>query len=178
MEKAFTLLEPGPVTMVTTALRGKANVMTITWHSVLDFTPRFALVTGPWNYSYGALKKTGECVIAIPTVELMKKVIGVGTTTGADTDKLDRFKLTAASASRVQAPLITDCYANIECRVTDHIAAHGYFRTARSPCVYRNRTGGKTYIPLPRRRDFRGGRRRIPLPGPYEVQTGARCLNI
>ncbi|MCD8172686.1 MAG: flavin reductase family protein [Alistipes sp.] len=127
LEKAFTLLEPGPVTMVTTALRGKANVMTITWHSVLDFTPRFALVTGPWNYSYGALKQTGECVIAIPTVELMKKVIGVGTTTGADTDKLDRFKLTASSASYVQAPLITDCYANIECRVTDHIAAHDIF---------------------------------------------------
>lgn len=66
LAKAFTLIEPGPVTLVTTRQDGKDNVMTISWTAVLDFTPRFALVTGAWNYSYTALRKGKECVIAIP----------------------------------------------------------------------------------------------------------------
>jgi hypothetical protein len=49
LAKAFMLLEPGPVILVTTADRGKRNVMTISWHMVMDFTPRFALLTGPWS---------------------------------------------------------------------------------------------------------------------------------
>ena len=42
------------------------------------------------NYSYTALRKTRECVIAIPTVDIIDQVVGVGTCSGADTDKLDR----------------------------------------------------------------------------------------
>jgi flavin reductase (DIM6/NTAB) family NADH-FMN oxidoreductase RutF len=47
--KAFTLLESGPVVLVTTSDRGKPNIMTISWTMVLDFTPRFAIATGEWN---------------------------------------------------------------------------------------------------------------------------------
>ncbi len=120
-------MEPGPVTMVTTSYRGKHNIMTISWHMVMDFTPRFALMTGPWNYSYEALTKTKECVIAIPTIDLLEKVIAVGTSTGSDTDKFTAFELTALDASFVNPPLIKECYANIECRVVDYIQRHNIF---------------------------------------------------
>ena len=70
LNKAFMLLEPGPVVLVTTASRGKNNIMTISWHMVMDFTPQFALMTGAWNYSFEALTKNRECVIAIPTVDI------------------------------------------------------------------------------------------------------------
>ncbi len=79
LQKVFTLIEPGPVIMITTAYKGKYNVMTISWHMVMDFTPRFALSTGPWNYSFEALSKTKECVIAIPTIALLDKTVNVGT---------------------------------------------------------------------------------------------------
>lgn len=65
----------------------KNNIMTISWTMVMGFTPIFAMTTGPWNYSYAALLKTKECVISIPTVDLIDRVIGVGTCSGADTDK-------------------------------------------------------------------------------------------
>ncbi len=121
------LLEPGPVVLVTTADKGKNNIMTISWHMVMDFTPRFALLTGAWNYSYKALVKTKACVIAIPTVDISKKVVGIGVCSGSDTDKFKKFELTPVKAKSIDAPLIKECLANIECRVTDHIKKHDIF---------------------------------------------------
>jgi len=127
LQKAFMLIEPGPVTMITTSHEGKHNIMTISWTMVMDFTPRFALLTGLWNYSCEALIKTGECVIGIVTADLVDTMLDVGTTTGKETDKFARFGLTPLPASQVSAPLIKECYANIECRVVDHIKQHNIF---------------------------------------------------
>ncbi len=127
LQKAFMLVEPGPVTMVSTSLEGRANVMTLTWITVLDWTPRFALCTGAWNYSFEALVKTGECVVGIATADLVETILDVGTVSGREVDKFTRFELTPLPASHVAAPLIGECYANIECRVADHIKRHNIF---------------------------------------------------
>jgi len=127
IQKAFTLLESGPVVLVTTADGCKQNIMTLSWTMVMDFTPRFAFSTGSWNYSYQALKKTGECVIAVPAVDLSKITVQIGSCSGANTDKFKKFKLTPLKAENVSAPLIKECYANIECRVIDHIEKHNIF---------------------------------------------------
>jgi flavin reductase (DIM6/NTAB) family NADH-FMN oxidoreductase RutF len=124
LSKAFTLLEPGPVVLITTHDGKQGNVMTISWTMVVDFTPVFAITTGPWNHSFAALRKTEECVIAIPTVDLLDKVVGVGTCSGTDTDKFAKFKLTPLKASKVKAPLIQECLANIECRLIDYNKKH------------------------------------------------------
>jgi len=124
LSKAFTLIEPGPVVLVTTNNGEKNNVMTISWTMVMDFTPVFAITTGAWNYSFAALRETRECVISIPTVEMLDKVIGVGTSSGADTDKFEKFMLTPVPGEHVQAPLIKECIANIECRVIDIVKKH------------------------------------------------------
>lgn len=124
LSRAFTLIEPGPVVLVTTHDGDKNNVMTISWTMVLDFTPMFAIATGEWNYSFAALRKTRECVLAIPAVDLLDRVVGIGTCTGADTDKFSRFALTALPGKAVKAPLIAECLANIECKVVDFVSAH------------------------------------------------------
>jgi len=124
LNKVFTLLEPGPVVLVTTHDGKQGNVMTISWTMVLDFTPRFAITTGEWNYSYRALKKTRECVIAIPTADMLDTVVGVGTCSGADTDKFAKFGLTPLPGRIVKAPLIRECAANIECRVVEIVRRH------------------------------------------------------
>ena len=122
--KAFTLMESGPVVLVTTSDKKKNNIMTISWTMVVDFTPIFAITTGPWNYSFAALRKWKECVISIPTVEMLDKIVGVGTCSGADTDKFEKFRLTPVKGRQVQAPLIKECLANIECKVIDIIKKH------------------------------------------------------
>jgi flavin reductase (DIM6/NTAB) family NADH-FMN oxidoreductase RutF len=124
LSRAFTLLEPGPVVLVTTEDRRKNNIMTISWTLVLDFTPIFAITTGEWNYSFAALRKNKECVIAIPTVEMLDQVVGIGTCSGADTDKFAKFKLTPVPGQVVKAPLIKECLANIECKVIDIVRKH------------------------------------------------------
>ncbi len=98
LSKAFTLIEPGPVVLVSTHDAGKDNVMTISWTMVMDFSPVFAITTGAWNYSYHALRHNRECVLAIPTVDMLDEVVGIGT------DKFSRFALTRAPARYVAAP--------------------------------------------------------------------------
>jgi flavin reductase (DIM6/NTAB) family NADH-FMN oxidoreductase RutF len=124
MNKAFTLIESGPVVLVTTYDGKQNNIMTISWTMVVDFTPRFAITTGPWNYSFAALSKTKECVIAIPAVDMIDKVIGIGTCSGASTDKFEKFMLTPVKGKHVKAPLIKECMANIECKVEDIVDKH------------------------------------------------------
>lgn len=122
--KAFTLIEPGPVVLITTNDGTRANVMTISWTMVMDFTPRFAITTGAWNYSYDALRNTKECVIAIPTMDMIDQVVGIGTCSGTDTDKFQKFGLTTLKGKHVGAPLIKECLANIECKVIDIVEKH------------------------------------------------------
>ena len=124
ISKAFTLMESGPVVLVTTSDGKKNNILTISWTMVMDFIPIFAITTGPWNYSFAALRKSKECVISIPTVDMLDKIVGVGTCSVADTDKFDKFRLTPLQGRHVQAPLIKECLANIECKVTDIVKKH------------------------------------------------------
>lgn len=127
MEKAFMLIEPGPVILVTTNDNGRNNIMTISWHMVTDFTPHIALTTGPWNFSFEALMHTRECVLAVPTVDLAEKVVGIGDCTGTEVDKFEKFGLTPLPAGDVKAPLIAECLACLECRVTDYLEPQGIF---------------------------------------------------
>jgi flavin reductase (DIM6/NTAB) family NADH-FMN oxidoreductase RutF len=155
ISKAFTLLEPGPVVLVTTHDGEKHNIMTITWTMVVDFTPLFAITTGPWNHSYGALQKSRECVIAIPTVDLIDQVVGVGTCSGADTDKFTKFGLTPAQGEHVRPPLIKECLANIECKVVDIVKKHNilvlegiaaYFDSSRKEKRTLHAVGDGTFV--------------------------------
>ena len=124
LSKAFTLMESGPVVLVATHDGQRDNIMTISWTMVMDFTPIFAIVTGKWNHSFAALRKNRECVIAIPTVDMLDKVVGIGTCSGADTDKFAKFKLTPVQGKVVTSPLIKECLANIECKIIDLVKKH------------------------------------------------------
>ncbi len=155
ISKAFTLMESGPVVLVTTNDGKKNNIMTISWTMVVDFTPIFAITTGPWNYSFAALRKTKECVISIPTVDMLDKVVGIGTCSGADTDKFDEFMLTPVKGEHVKAPLIRECLANIECKVVDIVKKHNivvlegvaaYFDSSRKEKRTVHAVGDGTFI--------------------------------
>ena len=127
LSRVYRLLEPGPVVLVTTARAGRANIMTMSWHTMIDFEPPIVgCVISDRNHTFGVLKATRECVINIPTVELARKVVGCGNTSGRRVDKFKTFRLTPAAASRVEAPLIDECYANLECKVVDTSMAARY----------------------------------------------------
>ena len=120
LSRVYGLLEPGPVVLLTTAHKGKANVMTLSWHTMMEFEPPLVgcIVSGH-NFSFDALKKTRECVLNIPTVELATKVVGCGNISGRHKDKFEAFGLTPVPGALVGAPLIAECFASLECRVAD-----------------------------------------------------------
>jgi flavin reductase (DIM6/NTAB) family NADH-FMN oxidoreductase RutF len=120
LSEVYSLIEPGPVVLVTTYSNGLANIMTMSWHMMMEFEPPIlGCVISNRNYTFDILKMTKECVINIPTVELVEKVVGCGNTSGRTVDKFKVFGFTEVSASCVKAPLIGECYANLECKVVD-----------------------------------------------------------
>ena len=120
LSEVYRLLEPGPVVMVTTAHAGHANIMTMTWHTMMEFTPPLVgcVIIGR-NHSFEALVKTRQCVLNVPEATLAKEVVDVGNCHGRKLDKFRKFKLTPEAAAEVKPPLIAECYANLECRVHD-----------------------------------------------------------
>lgn len=120
LSKVYGLLEPGPVVLLTTAHKGRVNAMTMSWHTMMEFEPPLVgCVVSGRNFSFTALRTTRQCVLNIPTADLAAKVVDVGNSSGRDMDKFAAFGLTPVPAALVSAPLVAECYANLECRVVD-----------------------------------------------------------
>lgn len=127
LAKVYQLLEPGPVVLLTTARKGIANVMTMSWHMMMEFEPPLVgCIVSSANHSFGALRGSGECVIAVPARKLAAQVVKVGNASGRDLDKFEAFGLTPLPAERVAPPLIRECFANLECRVADRRLVRAY----------------------------------------------------
>jgi flavin reductase (DIM6/NTAB) family NADH-FMN oxidoreductase RutF len=120
-------LEPGPIVLVSSRLDGKNNIMTMGWHTVMEFTPSLVgCVIAAGNHSFEMIRRSGECVINLPTTALTDIVVGIGNTSGAEIDKFAEFGLTANDATKVGAPLIAECHANFECRLHDDALVDRY----------------------------------------------------
>jgi flavin reductase (DIM6/NTAB) family NADH-FMN oxidoreductase RutF len=120
-------LEPGPIVLVSSAHGGKRNIMTMGWHTVMEFTPSLVgCVIAGGNYSFDLIRRSRECVINLPTIALTDAAVGIGNTSGAGIDKFEHFRLTAEKARRVKAPLIRECHASLECRLADDCLVDRY----------------------------------------------------
>lgn len=120
VEDVRRFIEPGPIVLVSSSWKGKHNIMTMGWHMILEFSPSLiGCYIGTENHSFEMIRRSKECVINIPTLDLANKVVGIGNTTGAEIDKFKTFELTVEPAKKVTAPLIKECYANLECRLHD-----------------------------------------------------------
>jgi flavin reductase (DIM6/NTAB) family NADH-FMN oxidoreductase RutF len=130
LSKVYGLLEPGPVVLLSTSHQGHANVMAMSWHTMLEFEPPLVgcVVSGN-DFSFGALRSTRQCVLNIPTAELAAAVVGCGNTSGRRVNKFEAFGLTPRPAAKVDAPLVAECFANLGCRVVDTrlVKRYGFF---------------------------------------------------
>jgi flavin reductase (DIM6/NTAB) family NADH-FMN oxidoreductase RutF len=120
LARVYRLLEPGPVVLLVTSRKGRANIMAMSWHTMLEFEPPLVgCVVSNRNYSFDILRSTRECVIALPSVELAKAVVACGNASGRRVDKFRANALTPVPAVHVAAPLVAECFANLECKVVD-----------------------------------------------------------
>jgi len=113
-------LEPGPIVLVSSAWKGRTNIMTIGWYTVMEFQPSLVgCVISEANHSFEMIRRSRECVINVPTVDLAATVVRIGNSSGRDIDKFAELDLTPRPGAVVQAPLVEECYASFECRLAD-----------------------------------------------------------
>jgi flavin reductase (DIM6/NTAB) family NADH-FMN oxidoreductase RutF len=127
LSRATRLLQPGPVALVTTKYKGKANVFVAAWVTPVSANPpQVALAVFPAIYSHALIQKSGAFTLNIPPRPLAEKVKKVGDVSGEVTDKFLSIGLTPYEGRQLSAPLIAECIGHLECGVTDtqHVGDH------------------------------------------------------
>jgi flavin reductase (DIM6/NTAB) family NADH-FMN oxidoreductase RutF len=127
VSKVRRYLEPGPIVLVSSHWQGKHKVMSLGWHTVLEFSPSLVgcMISGG-NHSFSMIRNSRECVINLPTTALTDIVVRIGNTTGTKIDKFAEFGLTTEQAHSVEAPLIAECHACFECRLFEDALVQRY----------------------------------------------------
>lgn len=129
--KPGTVLYPVPTVMVTCAnAEGRANVFTVAWTgTVCSEPPMLSISVRKSRFSYGLIVDSGEFVVNIPSVRLVKTTDYCGVVSGRDVDKFAVAGLTQGPGSSVKAPIIMECPMNIECvvRQTLELGSHTMF---------------------------------------------------
>jgi flavin reductase (DIM6/NTAB) family NADH-FMN oxidoreductase RutF len=116
------LINHGPVLLLSTAYRGKPNVMALAWQtSISHDPPMLGVAVSPRNHSHRLIDNSGEFVLNIPTVSMMNQVHFCGTNHGNDVDKFRETGLTPVAGGIVSAPLVEECIGSIECQVREEV---------------------------------------------------------
>ncbi len=127
VEKVRRYLEPGPIVLISSRWEEKRDIMTLGWHTVMEFTPALVgCVIASSNYTFNLVRDSGECVINLPTADMVDTVVKIGNSSGSEIDKFKEFGLTPGEALKVEAPLIRECHANFECKLYDDSMVNKY----------------------------------------------------
>ena len=115
---ACEALYPVPVILVSCYDRAsqKNNILTIAWCGVAASNPpTLSISVRPSRYSHAIIKATGDFVVNIPTLDILKEVDLCGIASGKTTDKFKSCGFHPQKASKVSSCLIKECPVNIEC---------------------------------------------------------------
>jgi len=168
-ERSYRLLYPRQIVLVgCCSPDGKPNALTIAWSMPLSMSPPLVGISvSPKRYSHSLIERTGDFTVNIPTMDILEKVHVFGTVSGRDVDRFASLGLTAEKARAVKSPIVRECVAHLECRLTeslttgDHtlfigevVAAYAddrFFRNGKfDPRIFRGiyQVGGADYTTL------------------------------
>ena len=109
LPKAAALTSPNPVTIVCTQKPdGSTNLATVSWWTYLSFNPNMiAYAMAKTSYSGEMVRSNKKVILTIPGTEIAEAVMGCGSTTGRDTDKIVKFgiEMQTVEDSEIQIPL-------------------------------------------------------------------------
>lgn len=118
--KAGTMLAPLPPALISCGTLQKPNAMTAAWSGIICTEPTLVYVSiRPSRFSNELIRKSGEFVINVPTVEMAKAVDFCGVKSGRDIDKFKQTGLIAAKSSVVSAPQVEQSPISLECKVKE-----------------------------------------------------------
>ena len=119
--KPGTMIYPLPAVMVSCGQNEEEyNIITIAWTGTISSDPPMCFISvRPQRHSYEIIKRTGEFVINLTTLELARATDWCGVRSGKKYNKFREMNLTPEKAEFVSAPLIKESPVNIECKVTE-----------------------------------------------------------
>jgi len=98
------------------------SICPIGWKMDTSIKPyMIAISVAPSRFTHGLIVGSGEFVLAWPGEDLARDTLLCGTRSGRDIDKFAATGLTPAKGEFVGAPLVEECIANLECRVTGQL---------------------------------------------------------
>ena len=119
---ATRIVNHSPVSLITVAAKGRTDIVPVGWLTPLSLQPPLiGLAISPRRYSHDLIRRAGEFVINVAHPEMLKEVEYCGSISGEVADKFVAAGFTPGEPKRVSVPLINECFAAIECGLTEVI---------------------------------------------------------
>lgn len=119
--KPGTMIYPAPAVLVSCGeTESEYNLITIAWTGTICTDPPMCYISiRPGRHSFGIIRRTGEFVINLTTMEMTKKVDWCGVRSGRDFNKFKDVNFTPGPSKMIGAPIVMESPVNIECRVVE-----------------------------------------------------------
>lgn len=119
LEQASRLLNHGPTVLVTSAAGTRRNIMAAAWSMPVEFVPpRISVVIDKKTYTKELVAESGVFGICVPGAALVDLAYAVGSVSGRDVDKFDRYGIEWRPGPVLGVPVLeTGCSAWMECRL-------------------------------------------------------------
>ena len=93
LPQASGLTSPNPVTIVCTQKPdGSTNLASVSWWTYLSYNPNMiAYAMAKTSYSGEMVRNNKKVILTVPGADITDAVVGCGSTTGRDTDKITKF---------------------------------------------------------------------------------------
>ena len=126
LQQAYRVTPTG-LYLVSTAYQGKRNVQfAFRALGISDEPPLLVIGIQDKNFSREVIQKSGEFVLNVCSESQLHAVDKSRDLSGRDVeDKFLALGLETLPASRVKAPLVAGCHANVECRVVNDFFYEG-----------------------------------------------------
>ena len=117
--KGSVMLNPTPVVLITSkGNEGRVNIFTVAWIStVCTKPPMLAVGIRPERLSYRYIKESMECVINLPSRDMVKIVDYCGVKSGSKEDKIKHFGLELDDGVSIKTPSLSKAPVALECTV-------------------------------------------------------------
>ena len=120
-------LEPGPIVLVSSAHKGETNIMTMGWHMIMEFEPS---LVGCYIWSENHSRRADAQKQGVRHQPPDRRHGREGgrhrQLFGPRRRQIRQVRAYPEKGAKVVAPLISECYANFECRLHDASLVNKY----------------------------------------------------
>ncbi len=122
LPKATQLTSPNPVTIVCTEKPdGTTNLATVSWWTYLSFNPNMiTYAMAKASFSGEMVRANKKVILTIPGASIAQAVMGCGSTTGRNTDKVEQFGIELAEVEGSSIKISAHSRVAIQCRMKEY----------------------------------------------------------